>query len=183
MPTTDELINDLNGATIFPKLDFRQGYHQLMLDEKSGNLTTFSTHKGLRCYKRLCFCVNSAAEIFQHKISETIQDIPNAKNMSDDVIVWGRTQQEHNTALERVLQRFRDKGLTLNGPKCRYNKTRLEFYGLIFSKDGVKPDPKLVSDFVNTSHPQNVSDGRSLLGMAQYCAKFVEDYATITEPL
>ena len=79
MPTTDELINDLNGATIFPKLGFRQGYHQLMLDEEFGNLTTFSTHKGLRCYKRLCFCVNSAAEIFQHKISETIQDIPNAK--------------------------------------------------------------------------------------------------------
>ena len=89
--------------------------------------------------------------------------------MSDDVIVWGRTQQEHNTALERVLQRFREKGLTLNGPKCRYNKTRLEFYGLIFSKDGVKPDPKLVSDFVNVSRPQNVSDVRSLLGMAQLC--------------
>ena len=101
--------------------------------------------------------------------------------MSDDVIVWGRTQQEHNTASESVLQRFREKGLTLNGPKCRSNKTSLEFYGLIFSKDGLKPDPKLVSDFVNASCPQNASDVRSLLGMAQYCAKFVEDYSTITE--
>ena len=71
----------------------------------------------------------------------------------------------------------------MNGPKCHYNKTSLEFYGLIFSKDGVKPDPKLVSDFVNASCPQNASDVRSLLGMAQYCAKFVEDYATITELL
>ena len=142
MPTTDELINDLNGA-IFSKLDLRQGYQQLMLDEESRHLTTFSTHKGLCHYKRLCFGVNSAAEIFQHKISEMIQDIPNAKDMSDDVIVWGRTQQEHNTALGSVLQRFREKGLTLNGPKCCYNKTSLEFYGLIFSKDQVKPDPKL----------------------------------------
>ena len=82
-----------------------------------------------------------------------------------------------------MLQRFREKGLTLNGPKCRYNKFSLEFYGLIFSKDGVKPDPKLVSDFVNALRPQNANDVRSLLGMAQYCAKFVEDYATITEPL
>ena len=140
MPTTDELINDLNGATIFSKLDLRQEYHQLMLDEESRNLTTFSNHKGLHHYTRLCFGVNSAAEIFQHKISETIQDIPNAKNMSDDVIVWGSTQQEHSTALESVLQRFREKGLTLNGPKCRCNKTSLEFYGLIFSKDRLKPD-------------------------------------------
>ena len=133
MPTTDELINDSNGATIFSKLDLGQGYHQLMLDEESKNLTTFSTHKRLRRYKRLCFGVNSAAEIFQHKISETIQDIPNAKNMSDDVIVWGHSQEEHNTTLESVLQRFREKGLTLNGPKCRYNKTSLEFYGMILS--------------------------------------------------
>ena len=79
MPTTDELINDLNGATIFSKLDLRQRYHQLMFDEESRNLTTFSTHKGLRRYKRLCFGVNSAAEIFQHKISAMIHDIPNAK--------------------------------------------------------------------------------------------------------
>ena len=82
--------------------------------------------------------------------------------------------------LESMLQHFREKGLTLNGPKCRYNKTSLEFYGLIFSKDGVKPDPKLVSDFVNALRPQNASDVRSLFGIAQYCAKFVEDYATIT---
>ena len=47
----------------------------------------------------------------------------------------------------------------------------------------MKPDTKLVSDSVNASRPQNASDVRSLLGMAQYCAKFVEDYATITEPL
>ena len=79
MPTTDELINDLNSATIFSKLDLRQRYHQLMLDEESINLTTFSTHKALCLYKRLCVCVNSAAEIFQNKISETIQDILNAK--------------------------------------------------------------------------------------------------------
>ena len=62
-------------------------------------------------------------------------------------------------------------------------KLVLSFYGLIFSRDGVKPDPKLVSDFANASRPQNASDVRSLLGMAQYCAKFVEDHATITEPL
>ena len=79
MPINDELINDLNGATIFTKLDLRQGYHQLMHDEESRNLTTFSTHKGFRHYERLCFGVNSAAEIFQHKVSETIQDIPDAK--------------------------------------------------------------------------------------------------------
>ena len=86
MPTSDELISDLNGACHFSKLDLKQGYHQLTLAEESRNLTTFTTHKGLTRYKRLCFGVNSAAEISQSTISQTIQDISNAKNMSDDGI-------------------------------------------------------------------------------------------------
>ena len=183
MPTTDELISDLNGACHFSKLDLKQGYHQLTLAEESRNLTTFTTHKGLRRYKRLCFGVNSAAEIFQNTISQTIQDISNAKNMSDDVIIWGKTLEEHNTALTKVLQRFEEKGITLNEGKCRFNKTRLQFYGLVFSKEGVSPDPSLVQDFANTLPPKNVSEVRSLLGMSQYCAKFIQDYASITEPL
>ena len=183
MPTTDELISDLNGACHFSKLELKQGYHQLTLAEESRNLTTFTTHEGLRRYKRLCFGVNSAAEIFQNTISQTIQDISNAKNMSDDVIIWGKNLEEHNTALTKVLQRFEEKGITLKEGKCRFNKTRLQFYGLVFSKEGVSPDPSLVQDFANTQPAKNVSEVRSLLGMSQYCAKFIQDYASITEPL
>eukprot|EP00794_Sanderia_malayensis_P006446 gene6446-biopygen4771 len=183
MPTTEELITDLHGASIFSKLDLKQGYHQLTLAEESRNLTTFSTHKGLRRYKKLCFGVNSAAEIFQNAISQTIQDIENTRNMSDDVIIWGKSQEEHNKALAAVLQRFEEKGITLNKEKCRFNKTRLKFYGLVFQKEGVSPDPSLIQDFVDIHTPQNVHEIRSLMSMSQYCSKFIENYASITEPL
>jgi hypothetical protein len=55
MPTIDELINDLNGAKVFSKLDLRAGYHQFELHEDSRYITTFSTHIGLYRYKRLNF--------------------------------------------------------------------------------------------------------------------------------
>ena len=167
----------------FSKLDQKQGYHQLTLAEESRNLTTFTTHKGLRRYKRLCFGVNSVAEIFQNTISQTIQDISNAKNMSDDVIIWGQTPEDHNIALAKVLQRFEEKGITLNEGKCTFNKAHLQFYGLDFSKEGVSPDPSLVQDFANIHQPKNASEIRSLLGMSQYCTKFIQVYASITEPL
>ena len=63
MPTLDELIHDLNGATMFSKLDLRAGYHQLELNAESRYITTFSTHVGLFRYKRLNFGINSASEI------------------------------------------------------------------------------------------------------------------------
>ena len=63
MPTIDELIAELSGASVFSKLDLNQGYNLLELDESSRYITTFATHLGLRRYTRLFFGINNAAEV------------------------------------------------------------------------------------------------------------------------
>ena len=60
-PTIDDIINQLNGSSVFSKLDLTAGYHQCILDEQSRYITTFTTHIGLRRYKRLSFGINSAS--------------------------------------------------------------------------------------------------------------------------
>ena len=67
-PTMDDMILDSNGATVFSKLDLVAGYHQLELTEQSRYITTFSTHVGLRRYKRLIFGLSSSAEIVQNTL-------------------------------------------------------------------------------------------------------------------
>ena len=99
-PTIDEVIVKLNGAKIFSKIDLNQGYHQIELEENSRYITTFSTHLGLRRYKRLSFGVSSAAEVFQNIISETISNIPGTLNISDDILIFGATKEEHDKSLE-----------------------------------------------------------------------------------
>lgn len=76
MPTTDDLIADFNGATLFSTLDLSSGYHQLELSPESRHVTTFSTHAGLRRYKRLPFGINAASEIFQETIRELLHWLP-----------------------------------------------------------------------------------------------------------
>ena len=98
-PTVDDLIHILNGATVFSKLDLRAGYHQIPLAPESRYITTFATHKGLRQYARLNFGTSSASEMFQDIISELVCDIPGAFNISDDLVVFGKTQAEHDEAL------------------------------------------------------------------------------------
>ena len=111
-PTVDDLIHTLNGATVFSKLDLRAGYHQIPLMEESQYITTFVTHKGLRRYARLNFSTNSASEIFQNIIGEQIRDIPGSLNISDDVIVFGKSQADHDIALKAVFQKFAEVNLT-----------------------------------------------------------------------
>ena len=114
IPTLEETLAALNGAAVFSKLDLRWGYHQVELHPESRALTTFSTHKGLKRYKRLIFGLSSAPEMYQYVIQQTLQGIPGARNISDDIIVFGSDQESHDKNLDQTLSRLESKGLTLN---------------------------------------------------------------------
>ena len=112
---------------------------QLELKHESRYMTTFYTHRGLRRFKRLYFGTNSAAEIFHQEISQTVVDIDHVDSLYDDMIVYGKTQLEHDIALAQVLQRFEDCGLILGLPKCKFNQSEIEFFGMKFSAAGMSP--------------------------------------------
>ena len=102
---------------IFSKLDLSSGYHQLELDGESRDITTFVTHKGLKRLTRLNFGTNSASEIFQNVIQTTFQDIKGCLNVSDDILVFAKTQEEHNKILQAVLERADEKNLRFQWSK------------------------------------------------------------------
>ena len=181
--TIEEIVSDLNGAVKFSKVDLSQGYHQLMLDEDSRYITTFTTHMGLWRYKRLNFGMCCASEIFQNAIRETLGGISGVLNVSDDILVYGKSPEQHDKNLQQVLLRLREKGLTLNKKKCVFGRDNLKYLGYIFSKEGMSPDPAKVSALNDASAPTHPTEVRSLLGMANYCSRFILNYATITEPL
>ena len=85
------------------------------------------------------FGTNSAAELFHEKICQLIVDIHNADNLYDDIVVYGRTQQEHDIVLAQVLQRLKDCGLTLGLPKCQFDRHEIEFFSTKFSAKGMSP--------------------------------------------
>ena len=182
-PTIDDLIQQLNGSSYFSKLDLSSGYHQLELDEESRDITTFVTHKGLKRFTRLNFGTNSASEIFQNVIQTTFQDIEGCLNVSDDILVFAKTQEEHDKILQAVLERADEMNLRFNGRKCEFDKRNLTFYGHVFSEKGVSACPKKIKAIQAMTPPSNVSELRSYLGMVNYCGRFIKDLATVTAPL
>ena len=182
VPTVEDLIVDLNGATVFSKIDLNQGYHQLELAEESRSITTFATHIGLFRYKRLSFGINSAAEIFQKSIGEVLQGIEGVRNISDDII-FGKSQADHDAALQAVFQKMRENNLTANPAKCLFNQSSIDFFGHHFSADGISADDKKVASLINASPPKNATEVRSFLGLAQYLARFIKDFASISAPI
>ena len=183
-PTIDELIHKLNGAVVFSHLDMNHGYHQIELDEHSRDVTTFSTHTGFFRYKRLNYGTKSAGDIFQNKVREELtQHIPGCVNISDDILVYGRSRQEHDQYLQSLFETAREKEVTFNKSKCEFNKDKCLYYGLVFSKEGVSPDPCKVQAIQATTPPRNTKELNSFLCTVQYNAKFMKRYAPATEKL
>ena len=183
IPTVDEVLQSLNQSTVFSKLDLKWRYHQLELHPDSRSITTFITHCGLFQYKHLMFRISSAPEVYQHVIQLALSDCEGVANISDDIIVHGKTTKEHDERLKPVLEKLKEKNLTLNAEKCKFHMTKLVFMGLMLTTKGIGPTEEKVKAIVEAREPQNVSEVRSFLGLANYNAWFIPDFATVTEPL
>ena len=183
IPTIDEVLEELNGSTVFSKLDLRCGFHQIELHEDSRDITTFITHEGLFRYKRLSFGVNAAPEKFQHVIRQIIADIEGVVNIADDLIVHGKTIAEHDQNLHKLLAKLEEKNLTLSGEKCTFRMSKVVFMGSILSQHGIGPTEEKVRAVVEASRPTSPSEVRSFLGLVGFSARFIPDFATVAEPL
>ena len=182
IPTVDEVL-PLNQSTVFSKLDLKWGYHQLELHPDSRSITTFITHCGLFQYKCLMFGISSAPEVYQHVIQLALSDCEGVANISDDIIVHGKTTKEHDERLKRVLEKLKEKNLTLNAEKCKFHMTKLVFMGLMLTNQGIGPTEEKVKAIVEARELENASEVRSFLGLANYNAWFIPDFATVAEPL
>jgi len=184
IPTIEEILYDLNRATVFSKLDLKWGFHQVELEEESREITTFVTHRGLYRYKRLMFGISSAPEKHQKIISDVIQGCTRGvANIADDLIVHGADLEEHDRNLHAVLQRLRESGLALNGEKCQFRLHKLTSFGHDLSSEGVAPSEETIAAVVNAQAPKNVSEVRSFVQLVQYSSKFIPNVSQVAEPL
>ena len=110
-------------------------------------------------------------------------DIHHCLNQRDDILLGGRDKTEHGEVLNTVLKRARNHEITFNREKCQFGMEQIEFFGHVFSKDGLKPSPDKVRAVKECGMPENKEAVRSFMGLAGYLDNFIENYAAIAAPL
>ena len=173
LPTLDDITPKLAGAGVFSSLDASSGFWQIPLDPKCVKLTTFITPRGRFCFQRLPFGITSAPEIFQREMCLLLREHKGTVVVMDDILVYGKDQEEHDKNLSAVLQTISDSGLKLNRDKCQFSKGELHYFGHIISRDGIRPDPSKVKAIEDMPSPENVPQLRQVLGMVNYLGKFL----------
>lgn len=139
IPTLDEILSGMSGAKFFSILDVKKAYWQCMLAENSREYTTFITHIGMFRFTRLPFGISNAPETFQSVLEQILSGIKNQNNFQDDIIIYGRTEIEHDNALKEVLGRLKENNVMLNQEKCKIKLREVEFLGHRLTQEGVTP--------------------------------------------
>ena len=133
----DKTIAQLSGATVFMKLDANSGFWQIPLAQESRPLTTFITPFGRYQFNVLPFGITCAPELFQKRMNALLKDLDGVLCLMDDVLVYGKSQSEHDDRLVAVLNRIEECGMMLNSGKCEFAKAQVKFLGHIIDQNGV----------------------------------------------
>ncbi len=189
LPTVDDVLPMLHDAKVFSKLDVKEAFWHVRLDEESSKLTTMITPFGRFRWARLPFGLKVSSEIFQRKLMDALSGLDGVFTIADDIIIagCGKTKSEaikdNDVKLAKLYQRCKEQHIILNDAKKEIGKSEIQFHGHRFTDHGVKVDKSKVEAVLKMPHPTDIQGVKRLCGMVQYMAKFLPNLAADLEPI
>lgn len=185
LPRIDDILDNLGNNTYFSVLDLSQGFHQVPLTDNCKDYTTFSTPTGSYKWNVLPFGLKVSPSAFSRMISLAFAEIsPHICFIyMDDIIVLGKTKQEHLHNLKTVFQILERVNLKLNPSKCKFFRTQVTYLGHLCSSKGVQPDDAKNDVIKNFPRPASKDAVKQFVAFANYYRKFVKNFAQLAIPL
>ncbi|KAL0556809.1 hypothetical protein IC582_005326 [Cucumis melo] len=185
LPRIDDLFDQLQGATVFSKIDLRSGYHQLRIKDGDVPKTAFRSRYGHYEFIVMSFGFTNAPAVFMDLMNRVFREFLDTFVIVfiDDILIYSKTEAEHEEHLRIVLQTLRDNKLYAKFSKCEFWLKQVSFLGHVVSKAGVSVDPAKIEAVTGWTRPSTVSEVRSFLGLAGYYRRFVENLSRIATPL
>lgn len=177
IPTLDEITAKLAKKKYFCVFDLKDGFHQILMDEESSKLCTFSTPFGVYRYLRAPFGLSILPEYFQSIMTKYFGAIENVVVYFDDILCAAETEQELYQTVLDVLRVAKDNKIQLNKDKIQYFVEEVRFLGQKFDCKGVKPDSERIKAVTELKAPTNRRELQSVLGTINYLRPFVPNLA------
>jgi hypothetical protein len=185
LPRIDDALDVLAGMKYFASLDLLSGYWQVKMSDDSVEKTAFCTPDGLFEFTVMPFGLCNAPGTFQRLMESVLSGLIPEKCLLyiDDILVVGRTFEEHLQNLREVLTRLREAGLRLKPRKCHLCQRKVKYLGYIVSADGISADPEKVAAVKDFPTPLDLKSLRSFLGLASYYRRFIPCFSSMGQPL
>jgi hypothetical protein len=184
-PRMDDLMDCLNGAIFFSKIDLKSGYHQIRMREGDEWKTTFKTNEGLYEWLVMPFGLTNTPSTFMRLMNEVLKDFIRKFVIVylDDILIFSKTEAEHLKHLAIVMQRLQQEKLLINMEKSSFMKTKLIYLGFFISADKLNMYPDKVEVIKNWPSPKSIFEVRSFHGLASFYRKFIKNFSGISAPM
>ena len=186
LPLIKEVIDRLNGAKVFSKMDIRWGFNNVRIKEGDEEKAAFVTSEGLFEPTVMFFGLTNSPATFQTMMNAILQPVileGHVQVYIDDILVYTSTKEEHRTLVRRVLQILKENRLFLKPEKCEFEKDHVDYLGVVVSANGVAMDHEKVKAIADWPIPKKLVHVQEFIGFLNFYRRFIEGFSQIARPL
>jgi hypothetical protein len=185
LPRIDDLFDQLQGSSVYSKIDLRSGYHQLRVREEDIPKTAFRTRYCHYEFQVMPFGLTNAPAVFMDLMNRVCKPYLDKFVIVfiDDIFIYSRNEEEHVVHLRIILELLKKEDLYAKFSKCDFWIRTVQFLGHIINSQGIHVDPAKIEAVKGWSSPTNPTEIRQFLGLAVYYRRFIEGFSKIAKPL
>jgi len=181
-----ELVSQLRGARYFTKLDVHWGFNNVYIKPRDKWKAAFRTNRGLFEPLIMFFGMTNSPATFQTMMNDVFKTVI-AEGIVvvylDNILIFTKTEEEHERAVQRVLEILMEHKLFLRLEKCEFHWEQIEYLGLVISENKVAIDPVKVTGVREWPVPENRTDVQAFIGFVNFYHHFIQDFSTIARLL
>jgi len=180
-----ELQDRVQGAQWFTKMDLKNGFNLIRIREGNEWKTAFRTRYGLYKFKVMSFGLTNAPSTFQDMMNHVLSDILDVGILAymDDILVHGKTREEHDELVKEVLKRLQANGLVVSPEKCTWRAQEVEFLRYVIGRKGMEMSKGKIEAVLSWETPRSLTEVQSFLGFANFYQRFIKDYSRVAKSI
>ncbi|GKB19070.1 putative reverse transcriptase domain-containing protein, partial [Tanacetum coccineum] len=173
LPRIDDLFDQLQGSSIYSKIDLRSGYHQLRVREEDIPKTAFRTRYGHYEFQVMPFGLTNAPAVFMDLMNRVCKPYLDKFVIVfiDDILIYSKNKQEHAEHLKLILELLKKEQLYAKFSKCEFWIPKVQFLGHVIDSQGIHVDPAKIESVKDWASPNGVAlkiGGTTLYGTKVY---------------
>ncbi|GKC05559.1 putative reverse transcriptase domain-containing protein [Tanacetum coccineum] len=185
LPRIDDLFDQLQGLSVYLKIDLRSGYHQLRVREEDILKTAFKTRYGHYEFQVMPFGLTNAPAVFMDLMNRVCKPYMDKSVIVfiDDILIYSKSKEEHEEQLKLILELLKNEQLYAKFSKCEFWISKVQFLGHVIDSQGIHIDPAKIKSIKDWATPTTPTEIRQLLGLAGYYRRFIEGFSKIAKSL